>query len=708
MSHKIEPIKQVISLFILTCLISCGTENNSMKYPITHKVNVQETIHGEVIEDPYRWLEDFTSDEVGEWVTTQNNFSDNFLSGNTFKNEISRTLEEIWVTDTMGLPFVRSGRTFYYFNNGNLQQNLLMFRECEFCEAEVLLDPNTFSKDGTVSLSSASVSPDGKLLAYSTSDGGSDWRTWYVLDIDTKKKLSDVIQWSKFSYATWESDSSGFYYQKYDQPEEALADINKEPKLYFHVIGEDQNADQIEYADSSKPDWSWDISVSKQGDFRLLSISEGTDEKNLLFIKKKSGEGFIPVIDEFKGSFRYLDSRDNVLWFYTTYEAPKGKVVSLSLSDDNNFQWNDVVSESNETISSVNLVGNNIIINYLKDTLSNVQIFELSGRYLQDLQFKGQGSVQGFDGDLNDKYTFFEFENFVSPPKIYKLDLITLKYSLFWQMDLPGFETEDLVTSLQFFTSKDGTKIPVHVSHQAKLKVNSNTPVLLYGYGGFNISILPSFSKTFYTWMKQGGVLAIANLRGGSEYGDAWHEEGMLLNKQNVFDDFAHAAMFLHSENIGSRETTVSLGRSNGGLLVAATMLQYPELFKVAIPQVGVLDMLRFHKFTIGWAWESDYGAPDEKEDFKNLLSYSPYHNIKEGACYPTTLITTSSRDDRVVPAHSYKFAARLQERQGCNNPILLRVESRAGHGAGTPKDKQIEEIADIYGLALSQINTVK
>jgi len=679
-----------------------------MKYPITHKVNVQETIHGEVIEDPYRWLEDFTSDEVGEWVTTQNNFSDNFLSGNTFKNKISRTLEEIWVTDTMGLPFVRSGRTFYYFNNGNLQQNLLMFRECEFCEAEVLLDPNTFSKDGTVSLSSASVSPDGKLLAYSTSDGGSDWRTWYVLDIDTKKKLSDVIQWSKFSYATWESDSSGFYYQKYDQPEEALADINKEPKLYFHVIGEDQNADQIEYADSSKPDWSWDISVSKQGDFRLLSISEGTDEKILLFIKKKSGEGFIPVIDEFKGSFRYLDSRDNVLWFYTTYEAPKGKVVSLSLSDDNNFQWNDVVSESNETISSVNLVGNNIIINYLKDTLSNVQIFELSGRYLQDLQFKGQGSVQGFDGDLNDKYTFFEFENFVSPPKIYKLDLITLKYSLFWQMDLPGFETEDLVTSLQFFTSKDGTKIPVHVSHQAKLKVNSNTPVLLYGYGGFNISILPSFSKTFYTWMKQGGVLAIANLRGGSEYGDAWHEEGMLLNKQNVFDDFAHAAMFLHSENIGSRETTVSLGRSNGGLLVAATMLQYPELFKVAIPQVGVLDMLRFHKFTIGWAWESDYGAPDEKEDFKNLLSYSPYHNIKEGACYPTTLITTSSRDDRVVPAHSYKFAARLQERQGCNNPILLRVESRAGHGAGTPKDKQIEEIADIYGLALSQINTVK
>ena len=706
MSYKIEPLKQGISLFILACLISCGAENNSMKYPITHKVDVKETIHGEVIEDPYRWLEDFTSDEVEEWVVAQNNFSNNFLSGNAFKDEISKTLEKIWVTDSMGLPFVRGGRTFYYFNNGNLQQNLLMFQECESCEAEILLDPNTFSKDGTISLSSASVSPDGKLLAYSISDGGSDWRTWYVLEIDTKTQLSDVIKWSKFSYATWESDSSGFYYQKYNEPDEALADINKEPKLYFHVIGESQEADQIEYADPTKPDWSWDISIPDQGDFKLLSVSEGTDERNLLFIKKDNEDEFIPVIDKFKGAFRYLESRDNILWFYTTYEAPKGKVVTLTLLDDNNFQWRDVVSESKETISSVNLVGNKIIINYLQDTISSIQFFDLSGRYLQDLQMEGRGSVQGFDGKLKDQYTFFEFESFVSPPKIYRLDLTTLKYNLFWQMDLPGHETGDLVTSLQFFSSKDGTKIPVHVSHQAQLEVNSKTPVLLYGYGGFNIPILPSFSKTFYTWMEQGGVLAVANLRGGAEYGDSWHEEGMLLNKQNVFDDFAYAAMHLHSENIGSKETTVSLGRSNGGLLVAATMLQYPELFKVAIPQVGVLDMLRFHKFTIGWAWESDYGAPEEEEDFKNLLSYSPYHNIKKGACYPTTLITTAARDDRVVPAHSYKFAARLQEGQGCNNPILLRVESRAGHGAGTPKDKQIEEIADLYGYALSVIHS--
>ena len=705
MLYNSDQPKLGISLFIFILLLSCSTENSSMKYPITKKIEVSEMIHGEVVDDPYRWLEDFTSDEVEEWVNTQNNFSDHFLSGNSYKDNISKNLEEIWETDTIGMPFIRGGKTFYYFNNGNLQQNILMMQDCESCEAEILLDPNNFSKDGTISLSSASVSPDGRLLAYSISDGGSDWRTWYVLDIDSKKKLDDVIKWSKFSYATWESDSSGFYYQKYDKPNEALADVNKEPKLYFHSIGANQDNDDIEYADPTKPDWSWDISVPKKGDFRLLSISEGTDERNLLFIKNKPDELYIPVINKFKGAFRYLESRDNILWFYTTFEAPKGKVVSLTLLDGNNFEWNDVVPESKDAISGVNLVGNKIIINYLKDTLSSIQLFDLSGKYLLNLEIEGQGSVQGFDGNLDDKYTFFEFQNFVSPSKIYRLDLLTLKYELFWQMELPGYEIGELTTSLKFFPSKDGIKIPVHVSHQAGLEVSKNTPVLLYGYGGFNISILPSFSKTFYTWMKEGGVLAVANLRGGAEYGDSWHQDGMLLNKQNVFDDFAYAAKFLHSENIGSSNTTVSLGRSNGGLLVAATMLQNPELFKVAIPQVGVLDMLRFHKFTIGWAWESDYGSPDEEEDFKNLLTYSPYHNIKEGVCYPTTLITTSARDDRVVPAHSYKFAARLQEGQGCTNPILLRVESRAGHGSGTPKDKQIEEIADIFGFALSQIN---
>ena len=451
MLYNSDQPKLGISLFILIILLSCSTENSSMKYPITKKIEVSEVIHGEIVDDPYRWLEDFTSDEVEEWVNKQNNFSDQFLSGNSYKNNISKNLEEIWETDTIGLPFIRGGKTFYYFNNGNLQQNILMMQDCESCEAEILLDPNNFSKDGTISLSSASVSPDGKLLAYAISDGGSDWKTWYVLDIDSKKKLDDVIEWSKFSYANWESDSSGFYYQKYDKPNEALADVNKAPKLYFHSIGANQDNDDIEYADSTKPDWSWDISVPKKGDFRLLSISEGTDERNLLFIKNKPDESYVPIIDKFKGAFRYLESRDNILWFYTTYKAPKGKVVSLTLLGGNDFLWNDVIPESKETISSVSLVGNKIIINYLKDTLSSIQLFDLSGKYLLNLEIEGQGSVQGFDGNLDDKYTFFEFQNFVSPSKIYRLDLLTLKYELSWQMELPGYEIGELTTSLKFF-----------------------------------------------------------------------------------------------------------------------------------------------------------------------------------------------------------------------------------------------------------------
>lgn len=705
MNIRLKLFGRFFLIFSIIYLTSCSGEKDSMKYPITKKENITETLYGQSIEDPYRWLEDFTSDESSAWVEAQNAFSDQKLTNNEFKDKIKSDLETIWVTDTMSMPYVRGDNTFYYFNDGSLQQNLLMIKDCESCEAATLLDPNLFSEDGTISLSSATVSPDGKYLAYSVSDGGSDWRTWNVLEIGTKKKTSDIINWSKFSNATWASDSTGFYYQRYAKPSEALADINKGPKLYFHKIGTDQNEDTIEYEDNSHPNWSWDITVPKHNKFKLLSVSEGTDERNLLYIKFKDSEEYTPVIDEFIGAFRYLDSKDNLVWFYTTHNAPRGKVTSLDISKGAPPQWNEVISEAKETISSVNVAGNKIIVNYLEDTLSKVSFFTLSGSFIKNLNLESRGTVQGFDGGLEDSYSFYEFTNFISPQKIYRLDLDSLESSLFWEMKLPGFDKEDLKTDLQFFSSKDETKIPIHISHKSNLEINKNTPVLLYGYGGFNISILPTFSKIFYSWMQQGGILAVVNLRGGGEYGDVWHEQGMLLNKQNVFDDFAYAAKYLHNKEFGSSKTTVSLGGSNGGLLVAATMLQNPDLFRVAVPQVGVLDMLRFHKFTIGWAWESDYGSPDEEEDFNNLLSYSPYHNIKEGVCYPTTLITTSARDDRVVPAHSYKFAARLQELQGCSNPILLRVESRAGHGAGTPKDKKIEEIADIYGFALSEIN---
>ena len=695
-------IKFYVLFFLVPILNGCGEGTVKMDYPETKKLDLVETIFGKTIEDPYRWLEDFTSIESREWVEKQNILTDKFLS-NPHQKRIKKELEDIWVSDQISIPYKKGNKTFYFFSDGKKQQSVFMVRGCDDCEAKVLLDPNNFSKDGTISLGDVSVSPDGKKIAYSISDGGSDWRTWKVMDIETKEDLIDKIEWSKFSYATWESDSSGFYYQKYEKPDEALADVNRSPQLYFHRLSEDQKEDKLIYQDEQNPDRSWSISVPEEGKYRVLSIGEGTDERNLIYIQFDKGAEFIPIIKEFEATYNFLGGVNNTLWFYTTSDAPRGKVVSLKINQDGQYSWHDVIGESSP-ISTVSIIGKKIIINYLKDTLTDVKFFDLKGNYLSNLNFPNIGSINGFYGNINTKTAYFEFTNYTSPEEVFEIDLDTLSYEPYWKSDIPGFNADEYLSEMQFYTSSDGTQIPIHIASQKGLNIDKDTPVLLYGYGGFNIPILPNFSKTFYMWIKSGGVLAVANLRGGSEYGEEWHEAGMLLNKQNVFDDFASAAKYLHEEGVGSSETTVSLGRSNGGLLVAATLLQNPDLFKVAIPQVGVLDMLRFHKFTIGWAWTSDYGEPDKEEDFFNLLSYSPYHNIKEDVCYPTTLVTTSSRDDRVVPAHSYKFAAKLQDMQSCDNPILLRVESRAGHGAGTSKDKQIDEIADIFGYALSVI----
>ena len=683
--------------------MGCVSESIDMKYPETKKEETQDIIFGKSIEDPYRWLEDFTSDEATDWVKEQNELTDS-LTSNKYQKNIKKELESIWITSDISIPFRRGNKTFYYFDDGRQQQAVFMVKACNDCEPKVLLDPNKFSTDGTISLSDISVSPNGDYLAYSVSDGGSDWRTWKVLNIETKQETDDLIEWSKFSYAVWESDSSGFYYQKYDQPEESLSDINKSPQLFFHKLGDKQENDRLIYKDDINPDLSWSISVPEKGSYRVLSIGEGTDERNFISISLDQSLDFIPVIDKFEASYRFLGGNEQTLWFFSNLDAPNGRILSLEINDAD-FEWNELIAEKQFPISSASIAGDKLIINYLKDTLSQVEFYDLNGNFIEKLPFKGLGTLSGFYGKLDNKVSYFEFSNFTSPPCIFELDLDTLDYAIYWETKITDLDVSNYESNLRFYKSKDGTDIPLHIAHQKGLNITKDTPVLLYGYGGFNISILPYFSKTFYVWIKSGGVLAVANLRGGAEYGDSWHEEGMLLNKQNVFDDFAYAAKYLHSKKIGSPDTTASLGRSNGGLLVAATMLQYPDLFKVAIPQVGVLDMLRFHKFTIGWAWESDYGEPEKKEDFLNLLSYSPYHNIKNNVCYPTTLITTSARDDRVVPAHSYKFAARLQELQSCENPILLRVESRAGHGAGTSKDKQIDEIADIFGYAL---NTIK
>ena len=696
--------KLCLNIFLILIITSCSNQNTS-SYPETKKEEFTETIHGYEISDSYRWLEDFTSDDSLDWVKRQNKFTKTFISKNNYKKDIANYLEQIWENESISIPYKEEGKTFYYFNDGSFQQSKLMIKDCDKCDERVLIDPNTFSDDGTISLGGTSVNNSADMIAFSISDGGSDWRVWKVLDIETGEVLEDEIKWAKFSGASWENDDSGFFYQKYDEPQgELLKEVNESPKLMFHKIGTDQSEDYVVYENPDQPRWGWGINVIEDSNIKILSISEGTDERNRLYIQLNAGEKFIPLIDELIGAYSFIDSKDGILWFYTTEGAPNGKIVNLEIKNGS-FVWNDVIQESENSIRSVNVINNSFVINYLVDTFSSIKIFDLSGNFLQDLELPKNGTIGGFGGEIDDTETYFSVSNYVTPREIYEINLDSLDVKLFWKEEIDGYESEDYVSELKFYPSKDGTKIPIHISYKKGLEINQDTPLMLYGYGGFNISLLPGFRKTHAAWKNLGGVYAVANLRGGGEYGSEWHEAGMLLNKQNVFDDFAFAAKFLHENNIGSEKTTAIIGGSNGGLLVAATMLQNPDLFKVAIPQVGVLDMLRFSKFTIGWAWESDYGSVDKKDEFENLLAYSPLHNIEKDKCYPTTLVTTASRDDRVVPSHSYKFAAKLQEYQGCENPILIRIEDRAGHGAGTPKDKIINQISEIYGYALKEIS---
>ena len=695
-----------LSTYLLVFLIiSCSDYGKEINYPESKKIYFAEKLHGYEIIDSYRWLEDFTSEDSLDWVQRQNKFSEKYLKKNKYKKNISNYLETIWENESISTPYKINDKTFYYFNDGTFQQSKLMIRDCEDCQERVLIDPSTFSEDGTISLGGTSVSNDATLMAFSISDGGSDWRTWKVMNIETGEVLEDELKWAKFSGASWENDDSGFYYRRYEEPDgELLKELNESPKLMFHKIGTNQSEDILIYDNPDNPRWGFGITVIKDSEMKLLSISEGTDDRNRIYIKLDKNSEFIPIIDSLIGTYSFIDSKDNILWFYTTENAPNGKIVNLEVKNGS-FVWNEVISESKKAIRSANILNSSFVINYLEDTFSQISVFDLSGKFISKLSLPTKGTISGFSGGIDDSSSYFAITNYVVPREIYEIDLTDLSYKLFWKEELDGYNSDDYVSSMEFFVSKDGTKIPIHISHKKDLIINESTPLLIYGYGGFNISILPNFSKNQTAWKNQNGVYAVANLRGGAEYGDAWHEAGMLLNKQNVFDDFAYAAKFLHAKKIGSPKTTAIDGRSNGGLLVAATMLQNPDLFKVAIPQVGVLDMLRFNKFTIGWAWESDYGSSEKKDELENLLAYSPLHNIKSDVCYPTTLITTASRDDRVVPSHSFKFAAKLQELQSCNNPILIRVEDRAGHGAGTPKDKRINQISEIYGYALNVIN---
>ena len=492
--------KKILGLFVLLTLISCSKSSNEITYPTSKKNDFTETIHGYEISDSYRWLEEFTSEESTAWVNKQNKFSKKFISKNKFKREISNYLEKIWENESISIPYRVNGKTFYYFNDGTFQQSKLMIKDCDECEERILIDPNTFSEDGTISLGSTSINNSADLIAYSVSDGGSDWRTWKVMNIDSGEILSDEINWAKFSGATWENDDSGFFYQKYDEPnEELLKDINESPKLMFHKIGTDQSEDIVFYENSEKPRWGWSINVIKDTNIKLLSISEGTDERNRLYIQLNKGEKFIPLIDELIGAYNFIDSKDNILWFYTTEGAPNGKIVNLELKNGS-FVWNDVISESKNVIRSVNIVNDSFVINYLIDTFSQIKIFDLSGIYINDIDLPKDVTVGGFGGESDDTKTYFSISNYVTPTEIYEINLDSLETNLFWKEDIDGYNPNEFVSEMKFYPSKDGTNIPIHISYKKGLQITKDTPIMLYGYGGFNISLLPGFRKTHAAW----------------------------------------------------------------------------------------------------------------------------------------------------------------------------------------------------------------
>jgi len=693
-------------LFYCISLVIFSTHSFSqpIDYPVSIKGNTQDNYHGIIIDDPYRGLEDLNSDQTQAWIIEQNRFTDSYLDDLIEQKEIKLLLEKIYNKENQSVPFRRKSKIFTYYNNGTWQQSKLFYKEMTADEKTLVIDPNLLSIDGTVSIGSVSVSPNSELIAYSISDGGSDWKTWKIKHINSGNILEDTIQWSKFSNAEWAKDNSGFYYSGYSEPQKGdeYKELNRNQKLFFHTLGQPQSNDQLIYERPEHPEWGWGTTITEDGHFLILSVSEGTDERNRLFYKDlRKDESFVELIPDLRAQFTFLGNEGSIFWFSTDLNAPKGKVISIDINHPEEHNWKVLIAEQNDALTNVEILENYILCQYLKNVASEVFLYEKNSLKKKIINFNKQGIISNISTNQDSDIFYFSYTNYIQPNQIYKYNAQNNDISLLWAKEIPQFNTNDYISQQVFYPTMDGTMIPMFISHHQDTELGVNTPLLLYGYGGFDISILPNFRERYLAWMLMGGVVAVPNIRGGGEYGEEWHQQGMLKNKQNVFDDFASAAEYLHTMNISSPKKTVIEGRSNGGLLVGATMLQRPNLFGAALPGVGVMDMLRFNKFTIGWAWESDYGSPEKPEDFQVLVKYSPYHNIERGECYPPTLITTSELDDRVVPSHSYKFAARMQEAQNCTNPILIRIETRAGHGAGTPRNKTIEYISDVYGFAL-------
>ena len=686
---------------ILSMMIPSLSMATAIDYPTTRKTEVADELHGTRVADPYRWLEDDNAAETKAWVAAQNEVTESFLSQLPRRGEIRERLAALWNFERGGAPQDFGGKWFFTHNSGLQNQSVLKVADTPDGEGRLLLDPNTLSKDGTVALANFKPSEDGKLLGYSISRGGSDWNEILVRDVATGKDTGDHLKWVKFSGISWAKDGSGFYYSRFDAPPAgaALTQTNEFQKLCFHKIGTPQSEDVVIYQRKDQPRWGFGGGLTEDGKYLVIHVSEGTDPKNRCFYRPVEGATVIELLADADASYDFIGNDGSVFFFRTDLGAPRQRVIAIDVTKPGRADWVEVIPQSEHLLQQASMVGGRLVVEYLKDAKSAVAVFSLKGERVREVDLPGIGSAAGFQGRKDDKQTFYQFTGFTDPGAIYRYDLASGKSTL-WKRPAVGFDGTAYETKQVFATSKDGTKVPVFVVHKKGLQLDGSHRVLLTGYGGFNISLTPGFSVGRAVWLERGGILAVANLRGGGEYGSEWHLAGTRLRKQNVFDDFIAAAEWLVGEKYTTPARLAIQGGSNGGLLVGACLTQRPDLFGAALPAVGVMDMLRFHKFTIGWAWEKDYGSAEDPAEFAALLRYSPYHALQPGTRYPATLVTTADHDDRVVPAHSFKFAARLQECQAKDGPpVLIRIDTSAGHGAGTALSKMIDKTADEWAF---------
>jgi prolyl oligopeptidase len=694
----------------LMAIAACRTTPSSAKrldYPPTRTVQHFDDYNGVKVADPYRWLENDNSAETKAWVESQNKVTFGYLEQIPERSKIKDRLTKLWNYERYGVPFKEGHRYFFTKNDGLQNQSVLYTMRALEETPRVLLDPNKLSTDGTIALSGYTITDDGQLMAYGLSTAGSDWQEWKVREIESGRDLPDTIKWVKSSSASWTKDGKGFFYSRYDAPSSTntFKGVNYYHKLYFHRLGTDQDRDVLVYDRPDQKEWGFYGGVTDDGRYLVITVWQGTDTRNRVFYKdlQSPGNSVVELLNDFDADYTFIDNIGESFLFRTDQNAPRGRVIAIDITKPQRSNWRELIPQTEDRLEGVNLVNDTLIAIYLHDAHSLVRFHSKEGERLKDFALPGIGSIGGFGGKRTDTETFYTFTSFTTPGTVYRVDLQSGHQSVF-RASKVDFQPSDYETKQVFFPSKDGTRVPMFITHKKGLVLNGNNPTLLYGYGGFDISLTPAFSVGSLVWMEMGGVFAEPNLRGGGEYGRDWHLAGTKLQKQNVFDDFVSAAQWLIANKYTNPKKLAISGGSNGGLLVGACMTQHPELFAVALPAVGVMDMLRFNKFTRGWAWTSDYGSPEEPQEFKALYAYSPLHNLKPGTHYPATLVTTADHDDRVVPAHSFKFAARLQACQAGPAPTLIRIETKAGHGAGKPTTKIIEEAADKWAFVVREL----